>query len=169
MSPLRRDRILRIFQSPTAFCGALLAAMSLAATALAVSSQTPNSLADYISAICSSRAPAASATEATYLAENVDAMTKMMFDMRIRPSGDIDRDFVAMMTPHHQGAVEMARAQLRYGHNERLRRIAQEIIITQLQEIAAMQLAVGLPLSIRSDATQTFPETRLRDPPLREH
>ena len=169
MSPLRRDRILRIFQSPTAFCGALLAAMSLAATALAVSSQTPNSLADYISAICSSRAPAASATEATYLAENVDAMTKMMFDMRIRPSGDIDRDFVAMMTPHHQGAVEMARAELRYGHNERLRRIAQEIIITQLQEIAAMRLAVGLPLSIRSDATQTFPETRLRDPPLREH
>ena len=73
-------------------------------------------------------------------------MTKMMIDMGIRPSGDVDRDFVAMMTPHHQGAIEMAQAELRYGHNERLRRMAQEIIVTQQQEIAAMRLALGQPL-----------------------
>jgi Domain of unknown function (DUF305) len=35
---------------------------------------------------------------------------------------------------------------LRYGHNEQLRRLAQEIIVTQQQEIAAMRLAVGEPL-----------------------
>jgi Domain of unknown function (DUF305) len=40
-----------------------------------------------------------------------------------------------MMVPHHQGAIEMAQAELRYGHNEPLRRMAQEIIVTQLQEI----------------------------------
>lgn len=65
-----------------------------------------------------------------------------MADMTIKPTGDVDRDFVAMMVPHHQGAVEMARAVLRYGHNEQLRRIAQDIIATQQQEIEAMRLAV---------------------------
>src|SRR6516165_5387036 len=74
-------------------------------------------------------------------------MTMMMFDMGIRPSGDVDGDFVAMMTPHHQGAIEMALAELRYGHNERLRRMAQEIIVTQQQEITAMRLALGQPLA----------------------
>src|SRR6202023_3994818 len=81
-----------------------------------------------------------------YLAENVSAMTQMMIDMGIRPSGDVDTDFVAMMIPHHQGAIEMAQAELRYGRNEQLRRLAQEIIVTQQQEIAAMRLALGQPL-----------------------
>jgi hypothetical protein len=47
------------------------------------------------------------------------------------------------MAPHHQGAIDMAQAELRYGHNEQLRRLAQEIIVTQQQEIAAMRLALG--------------------------
>jgi hypothetical protein len=57
-----------------------------------------------------------------------------------------------MMVPHHQGAIEMAQAVLRYGHNEQVRRIAQGIIVDQLQEIAAMRLATGdpLPASIAS-------------------
>ncbi len=80
------------------------------------------------------------------MAENVSAMTKMMVDMGINPSGDIDHDFVSMMVPHHQGAIDMAQAELRYGHNELLRRMAQEIIVTQQQEIAAMRLALGQPL-----------------------
>jgi hypothetical protein len=73
-------------------------------------------------------------------------MSKMMADMTIKPSGDIDKDFVDMMVPHHQGGIDMAQAELRYGHNEQLRRIAQEIIVDQLQEIAAMKLAIGEPL-----------------------
>jgi hypothetical protein len=84
--------------------------------------------------------------EAPYLAENERAMTKMMSDMALKPTGDVDRDFVAMMVPHHQGAIEMAVAVLRYGHNEQLKRLAQEIIVTQQEEIAAMLLAVGQPL-----------------------
>jgi uncharacterized protein (DUF305 family) len=109
-------------------------------------SEKSQSLADYIAAICAAPFHSASAAEAPYLADNVSAMTKMMIDMGIRPSGDVDTDFVAMMTPHHQGAIEMAQAELRYGHNETLRRMAQEIIVTQQQEIAAMRLALGQPL-----------------------
>ncbi len=91
-------------------------------------------------------AVAAGPEETPFLAENDTAMQKMMADMTIKPSGDVDQDFVAMMVPHHQGAVDMAQAELRYGHNEQLRRIAQEIIVEQLQEITAMRLALGQPL-----------------------
>jgi uncharacterized protein (DUF305 family) len=96
--------------------------------------------------------------EQPFLSENAAAMNKMMADMAVKPTGDVDRDFVAMMVPHHQGAVDMAQAELRYGHNEQLRRIAQEIVVTQQQEITAMRLAVGeeLPPSVASP-TQAAP------------
>lgn len=81
--------------------------------------------------------------QAAFAAENQAAMDRMMAAMEIRSTGDIDRDFAAMMIPHHQGAIDMAQAQLRYGRNEQLRRIAQEIIVEQQQEIAAMRLALG--------------------------
>ena len=84
--------------------------------------------------------------EAPFLAENDAAMKKMMADMAVKPTGGVDTDFVAMMVPHHQGAIDMAIAVLRYGRNAQIRRLAQEIIVTQQQEIAAMRLAVGQPL-----------------------
>ena len=90
---------------------------------------------------------ALSAEESAFLQENDAAMTKMMSDMAAKPTGDVDRDFVAMMNPHHQGAIDMAVIELRYGKNERLRRIAQEIIVDQMQEIAAMKLAIGEPVT----------------------
>jgi hypothetical protein len=94
---------------------------------------------------------ALSAEERAFLQENDAAMTKMMNDMAAKPTGDVDRDFVAMMNPHHQGAIDMAVIELRYGKNEQLRRIAQEIIVDQMQEIAAMKLAIG------ESATDTTP------------
>ena len=101
-----------------------------------------------------------SVQETAFLVENDTAMNRMMIDMTIKPTGDVDRDFVAMMVPHHQGAIDMAVAYLRYGHNQLLRRLAQEIIITQQQEIAAMRLAVGerLPASTPSP-THVSPAT----------
>jgi hypothetical protein len=51
-----------------------------------------------------------------------------------------------MMVPHHQGAIDMALAVLRHGRNPQIRRLAQEIIVTQQQEIAVMRLAVSRPL-----------------------
>src|SRR6202158_3192424 len=80
--------------------------------------------------------------EHAFLSENDAAMNKMMADMTIKPTGDVDRDFVAMMVPHHQGAVEMAKAELKYGHNELLRRLAKVIIANQQREITVMRLAV---------------------------
>jgi uncharacterized protein (DUF305 family) len=66
--------------------------------------------------------------------------------MTIKPSGNIDRDFVVMMVPHHQSAIDMAQAELRYGREAQLRRIAQEIIVDQTRQISLMRLAVGEPL-----------------------
>ncbi|WBQ19799.1 DUF305 domain-containing protein [Sphingobium yanoikuyae] len=67
------------------------------------------------------------------------SMERMHHAMMNAPSGDPDRDFAAIMIPHHQGAIEMAEAELRYGKDERLRRLAQGIIVEQRQEIAVMQ------------------------------
>jgi uncharacterized protein (DUF305 family) len=92
--------------------------------------------------------------EQAFLSEDDGAMNKMMADMTIKPTGD----FVTMMVPHHQGAIDMAQAELRYGRNEQLRRIAQQTIVTQQQEIAAMRLAVGeeLPPSAAAPTTSSI-------------
>lgn len=127
-----------------------LAGLTAAATAVAANPSEAPALAEYITTICSAAFRLAPPEEAPFLAENVGAMTRMMTGMEIKPSGDVDQDFVAMMIPHHQGAIDMAQAELRHGRNELLRRIAQEIIVTQQQEIAAMRLALGkrLPPSV---------------------
>ena len=75
-----------------------------------------------------------------------EATARMHGAMHVPFTGDADRDFARMMIPHHQGAIDMALAVLRHGRNEQLKRLAQEIIVTQQQEIAAMHLAVGEPL-----------------------
>lgn len=86
----------------------------------------------------------------SFMAKSDAAMTRMMRAMKISPSGNVDKDFVAMMVPHHQGAIDMASAELSYGHNEPLRGLAQEIISTQQQEIVAMRLyEKGLSASAR--------------------
>jgi len=84
-----------------------------------------------------------SSAEAMFLTENQTAMVKMMAGMDVRPSGNADRDFAAMMIPHHQGAIDMAKSELRYGKNEQLRRIAQEIIVSQQQEIVCHAVSLG--------------------------
>ncbi|HEY2047419.1 MAG TPA: DUF305 domain-containing protein [Candidatus Udaeobacter sp.] len=58
-------------------------------------------------------------------------------------TGDPNHDFSAMMIPHHQGAIEMAKTFLLHGQDAALRRLAQEIIVTQQQEIQVMQLRLA--------------------------
>jgi hypothetical protein len=136
----------------------------IAAACLSAYSTKSQSLVDFISAICGKPFRWAPAAEAPYLAENVSAMTKMMIDMSIRPSGDVDTDFVAMMVPHHQAAIEMAQAELRYGRSEPLRRMAQEIIVTQLQEITAMRLSLGQSLPPSVPSPDQIPAVATTDP-----
>jgi hypothetical protein len=95
--------------------------------------------------------------ESPYLAENGAAMDKMMAGMNVKPTGDVDADFTAMMIPHHQGAIDMAMAELRYGKNEQLRRISQEIIVDQQQEIVAMHMALGQKLPAPAPASTQVP------------
>jgi uncharacterized protein (DUF305 family) len=73
-------------------------------------------------------------------AMNAD-MQRMDRDMAAAAmNGNIDHDFAAMMIPHHQGAIDMAKAELSYGKNPVMRRLAQEILVDQQSEIDAMQL-----------------------------
>jgi uncharacterized protein (DUF305 family) len=70
-----------------------------------------------------------------------EAMNVMHRDMHnAEYSGEADHDFVTMMIPHHQGAIDMAKALLLYGKDAQLRRLAQEIITDQQSEIQLMQL-----------------------------
>jgi uncharacterized protein (DUF305 family) len=50
-----------------------------------------------------------------------------------------------MMIPHHQGAIDMALLQLKYGHDEKLKRLAQSIIVEQGQEITYMRTLLDAP------------------------
>ena len=70
-----------------------------------------------------------------------EAMTSMDRGMQnATMTGDPDHDFASMMIPHHQGAIDMAKAELLYGKDRVLRRLAQEIIVTQQQEIEVMRM-----------------------------
>src|SRR5215471_10589460 len=84
-----------------------------------------------------------------------EAVKRMHADMHVPITGDADRDFARMMIPHHQGAIDMALVEIRYGKDARLRRLAQEIIVTQQQEITVMHLALGDPLAPASPANSS--------------
>jgi uncharacterized protein (DUF305 family) len=73
--------------------------------------------------------------------ELMGSMDKMQAAMAsVKPSGDSDVDFVRLMLPHHQAAIDMAKAQLMYGKDPQMRRLAQQIITDQQSEIQLMQL-----------------------------
>jgi uncharacterized protein (DUF305 family) len=74
-------------------------------------------------------------------AELIAGMDKMHVAMSsVERSGDSDADFVRLMLPHHQAAIDMAKTQLLYGKDPQMRRLAQEIITDQQSEIELMQL-----------------------------
>lgn len=126
-------KVLRSECTLITICGALVAFVPASAQHV----QHPHGAADVPSTSFSNDA-------AEFQAENGQAMARMMEAMHVAPTGDIDKDFVTMMIPHHQGAIDMARAVLRSSRNEAVRRLAQEIIVTQEDEIRAMRLAIGI-------------------------
>jgi uncharacterized protein (DUF305 family) len=73
--------------------------------------------------------------------ELISSMEKMHAAMTsVKPSCNSDVDFVRLMLPHHQAAIDMARTQLTYGKDPQMRRLAQEIITDQQSEIDLMRL-----------------------------
>ena len=82
--------------------------------------------------------------DSTFASQMMQAMDRMNSGMAAaRPMGDPDRDFAAMMIPHHQGAIDMAKVELIYGRDPVLRRLAQGIIVEQQQEIELMQRSLN--------------------------
>ena len=73
--------------------------------------------------------------------EMTTIMNNMNHDMSSNlMTGDVDYDFAVMMIPHHNGAIEMAKAELMYGKDPLMRRLAQEILVEQQSEIDIMNL-----------------------------
>jgi uncharacterized protein (DUF305 family) len=83
----------------------------------------------------STTAPDGSAATRAYQA----ASQRMHGSMTMSYTGDADIDFIAGMIPHHQGAIDMARIELEHGKDPEARRIAEEVIAAQEQEIAVMK------------------------------
>ena len=82
--------------------------------------------------------------DSTFASQMMQAMDRMNSGMAAaRPTGDPDRDFAAMMIPHHQGAIDMAKVELIYGRDPILRRLAQGIIVEQQQEIELMERSLN--------------------------
>jgi uncharacterized protein (DUF305 family) len=70
-----------------------------------------------------------------------DSMSRMDIGMKSALiNGNVDHDFATMMMPHHQGAIDMAKAEILYGKDPVMRRLAEEIVVDQQSEIQAMQL-----------------------------
>lgn len=84
------------------------------------------------------------------------AMAKMHQAMMINPTGDADVDFVRGMIPHHQGAIDMARIQLKFGKDPELRKLSEAVIAAQEKEIAEMQawLEKNAPDAANADAAK---------------
>ena len=87
------EAVSRAFKAVVRYLAAIVAGLVFLSAALVLRASTPE------------------APEAQYLSEIDAAMMRMHAGMAVQPTGDIDADFVAMMIPHHQGAIDMARVQ----------------------------------------------------------
>jgi uncharacterized protein (DUF305 family) len=114
-----------------AILAALVSASAIAQTAAPASDAMPG---------MNMEQPAPKPTDVSSTAAFQAADQKMMSGMSgVEYTGDADRDFVAHMIPHHQGAVEMAKVELKYGKDAKLRKLAKDVIAAQNKEIAFMK------------------------------
>ena len=77
--------------------------------------------------------------EQRFVMESDLAVSRMDRGMIGNETGDVDQDFVAMMIPHHQSAIDIAKAELKYGHDEQLKKLAQTIVREREDEMEQMR------------------------------
>ena len=82
--------------------------------------------------------PVSTDTAWAELQQSMQSMHETMFSLESTANDDVD--FVRLMLPHHQAAIDMAKVELSHGKDPRMRRLAQEIITDQQSEIELMQL-----------------------------
>ncbi len=111
----------------------VLAAAALLAPAVLLSAQSVR--AEDMKGMNKPMKPAATPADKAFAA----SMRTMMRNMTVKPTGNPDKDFVLMMMPHHQGAIDMAKVELQYGTDPELRRLATDIVAAQEKEIAEMK------------------------------
>lgn len=80
------------------------------------------------------------------------AMSTMNRSILMTPTDDIDRDFVNVMVPHHQGTIDLARAEIKYGRNDELRQIARKMVSEQDQEISSLRHALPVAAHLAPSA-----------------
>ncbi len=115
---------------------------------------------------CSPSAVLGAAPQGEFYPAMAGAMTTMHRDMEsARPTGDVDHDFAAMMIPHHQGAIDMAKLVLLDGHDPVLRRLAQQIVTDQQTEINVMRRQIAGVRPRRPLVAQTRRATSDTSPP----
>jgi hypothetical protein len=147
-----KNSIIFIFALSSATAGVLLGAVTVALVfpfGPRYPMHSPQHQTHQVSAIpfCGS---APDRDRSSFFSEIAEVNARMHADMAVAPTGDVNRDFVRMMIPHHQGAIDMALVLLKHEPDERLRRLAQSIIIEQGQEITYMRL-----LDSKSPETQS--------------
>ncbi|WP_187435854.1 DUF305 domain-containing protein [Bradyrhizobium hipponense] len=88
------------------------------------------------------------ADEQQFLLDIDLAMSNMNRSMLMTSTDDIDRDFVNVMVPHHQGAIDMARPEIKWGRNDELRQLARRMVSQQEEEISSLRHALPAATSL---------------------
>ena len=94
----------------------------------------------------------------------MSSMNNMMTKMDgMQMTGDFDTDFAAMMNEHHQGAIDMAQTEVSKGTDEKVKRMAQNIITKQTEEQGKLKDIVNSYKSKQPKPDSTHAEHRLHD------
>src|SRR5438552_6600342 len=121
----------------SATAGAIVAALMLTVAFPAASHEPMGTAQHHANAapLCGS---ASDAVASAFYSEMSQVNARMHAAMDVAHGSNVDRDFMRMMIPHHQGAIDMALVLLKYGRDEKLKRLAQSIIVEQGQEMTYM-------------------------------
>lgn len=138
----------------SATAGAMIAALMLTVAFPAASRESMGTAQHHANDVplCSS---ASDAFAPGFYSEMSQVNALMHAGMDIAPSSNVDRDFMRMMIPHHQGAIDMALVLLKYGRDEKLKRLAQSIIVEQGQEVIYMRTLLDPPRADAPDVHHT--------------